>query len=70
MIDQYDIYKRLQEINTFLKQVENQGRIPKSPMGNDYMKEIGEEMGEIMKKRHLLNAAGTTCPRCGGTGRA
>lgn len=69
MIDQYEVYQKLRDLNILLRQVEGQRLIPRSGAGLDYMREIGEEMGEIMKKRHLLNAAGTTCPKCGGTGK-
>jgi len=67
MADQYDIYKKLQELNALLRQVNYE--IPRTALGSDYMREIGREMEEFSKKRHLLNAAGSTCPRCNGTGK-
>lgn len=67
MADQYDVYKKLQELNSLLRQVNS--AIPRTTLGSDYMREIGREMDDLLKKRHLLNAAGSTCPRCNGTGK-
>ena len=69
MINQYDVYQKIKELNLLMTQVESQRSMPRSLGGHDYMVEINEEMEGFLKKRHLLNAAGRPCPSCGGTGK-
>jgi ribosomal protein L18E len=64
MIKEYDVYLKLKEVSTLIEQYQRQSY--KSDA--EWYKYMLQEMDGITKKRHVLNASGVNCRRCGGSG--
>ena len=58
-----DVYTKLKAANEALEEY------LKGEKNITWHNDIIKEKDSLIRKAHVLNAAGTTCPRCGGTGK-